>query len=149
MGYTTNFTGAISLSRPLTIAEALEILEISEDSNLAKQRANLSSYMQWVPNETMTAIVWDRNEKFYGYTEALIWLCGWLLQRGISSDGQFQWSGEDADDKGILHVVDGVVFEIKSGALKPSNTTPLTKQKLANIALQRATQPQGFCPTGD
>lgn len=144
MGYTTKFTGVISLSRPLNIAEALEILEISEDSDVAKQRANLNSYMQWVPDETMTAIVWDGNEKFYGYTEALIWLCGWLLQRGIFSNGQLQWSGEDAGDQGILRVVDGVVSKIKSGALKPLNATPLTKQKLANIALQRATQPQGF-----
>jgi hypothetical protein len=83
MGYTTEFTGAIGLSRKLTMAEAKELLEIDETGTIT----GIREYFQWVPSETLDQIVWDGNEKFYKYTEQLEWLCRWLGEHGIRANG--------------------------------------------------------------
>jgi len=142
MGYTTKFSGQIQLSRPLTIAEAKQLLEYAQDADEIpgdKPR----SYLQWVPTESLDAIVWDGEEKFYFYGECMAWLTKWLKGIGVSSSGVLHWSGDEAGDTGIIAVVDGEV-SISKNEYKPSRTSaPLTLDKLARIALDRATSPGG------
>jgi hypothetical protein len=84
MGYTTEFTGAIGLSRKLTMAEAKELLEIDETGTIT----GIREYFQWVPSETLDQIVWDGNEKFYKYTEQLEWAEG-----AGHSGARIEWLG--------------------------------------------------------
>src|SRR5688572_15653623 len=98
MGYTTEFTGAVKLSRKLTMAEAKELLDIADDSDIAKKATGIEAYFQWAPADTLEHIVWDGNEKFYEYTKQLRWLCGWLKDRGVSANGELYWQGEEAGD---------------------------------------------------
>ena len=92
MGYTTKFTGCINLSRALTLKEAKELLEIAGlDRAAVREITGTDAYLQWVPTETLDGIVWDGNEKFYGYVSLLRWLCGWLKERGIEANGELLW----------------------------------------------------------
>jgi hypothetical protein len=148
MGYTTKFSGSIKLSRPLTLAEAKELLEIHEgegdDTRGPKDPQNESRYLylQWVPTESLDGIVWDGEEKFYSYVECMTWLAAWLTERGIGAAGLIRWAGEDADDHGEIVVVDASVtakkFERKP--LSGSPTKPLTLTKLGEMALAQLTQ---------
>lgn len=136
MGYTTTFSGHIDLSRKLTMAEAKQILEFNDDPDCIPA-PNPGGYMQWVPSESLDAIGWDGNEKFYDYVEWLTWLCAWLKERGIETGGELLWSGEDTDDTGIIYVVGGVVTTSASKKHK-KNFRPMTLRDLADLALEKA-----------
>lgn len=88
MGYTTKFTGSVSLSRALTIAEARILLEANEDNDATKALFGRNSYLKWVPTESLDAIVWDGNEKFYDYIELMGDVCAWLKARCIPASGE-------------------------------------------------------------
>lgn len=139
MGYTTKFTGAISLSRKLTFAEAKEILEANEDSDVTEHLFGMKHYLQWVPTESLDAIVWDGQEKFYEYAKLLEALCNWLVMRGVESSGELLWAGESADDRGTITVVDSVVSVVSGKAAKAKSGRPLTLSKLAEMALEQVT----------
>lgn len=140
MGYTTKFIGHIKLSRPLTMQEAKQLLEFNEDPDLIKEGERpKGGYMQWVPSETLDAIVWDQNEKFYDYEAWLSWLVKWLAARGINGAGQLDWRGESSDDIGKIIVVDDLITVEKGAKLSPSNHKPMTLDKLARLALEQAT----------
>lgn len=133
MGYTTTFTGSIKLSRPLTLAEAKELLEFNDDPDTIPQPKPGDGYMQWVPAESLEAIVWDGNEKFYDYTPWLRWMCDWLQKRGIGACGQLLWRGEDRSDAGEILVVDNVVSDRKGKVVK--SPKPLTLHALGLMAI--------------
>lgn len=135
MGYTTNFSGVIRLSRPLTLIEARDLLIFSEDPNLIPE-PHPNSYMQWVPTETLDGIVWDENEKFYNYVEWLRWLVVWLANRGIEAVGTLRWAGEDPTDTGQIDVHEGNV-STRPDSANPSSPRPLSMEKLAKIILER------------
>jgi hypothetical protein len=137
MGYTTEFTGAINLSRKLTMAEAKELLEIAEGDG-AEKVTGIDAYFQWVPANTLEHIVWDGNEKFYKYVEQLGWLCEWLGRRGISANGKLYWQGEETGDTGTLTVMENVIA-VRAN-VKPSgrNPSPLTLRELGAMALEQA-----------
>lgn len=139
MGYTTKFVGQVNLSRKLTLQEAKQLLEFSEDPKLIQEGQKPNSYMQWVPNESMDAIVWDQQEKFYDYEEWMVWLMGWLAARDITCNGQLDWRGESSDDIGRIYVVDNKVSSARGQGIKPSNSKPLTLDRLARMALDAAT----------
>ena len=144
MGYTTKFTGHIALSRPLTMQEAKQLLEFNEDPDAINEGDHPTrSYMQWVPSETLNAIVWDQNEKFYDYEEWLKWLLNWLSVRGIEASGQLNWSGESSDDIGRITVLDSVMTVERGEKQKPSTHKPMTLEKLGTLALEKLTQEQG------
>ena len=142
MGYTTKFTGSVSLSRALTIAEARILLEANEDNDATKALFGRNSYLQWVPTESLDAIVWDGGEKFYEYTELMGDLCAWLKARGITANGELYWAGESADDRGTLTVKDNEVTADKGATAKKRTGKPLTLDKLAAMALDQVTQEQ-------
>lgn len=138
MGYTTKFSGAIKLSRPLTMAEAKQILEFNDDPDTIPL-PHPNSYMQWVPGQTLDSIGWDGGEKFYEYEAWLQWLVNWLKERGIEAVGTIYWSGEESTDTGILNVIYGVVTA-QSGGHKPAGFKPMTLRALADLALEQATK---------
>lgn len=139
MGYTTEFTGSIKLSRELTLTEAKELIDLAEDGDADKvaQASGVRTYMQWVPAESLDAIVWDGNEKFYEYLPLLEWLCQkWLRERGIEANGELIWRGESSDDVGLIVVTGNDVANYPNDL--PSNLAgkPLTAKRLGEMALE-------------
>jgi hypothetical protein len=139
MGYTTKFIGHITLSRPLTMGEAKELLEFNEEPERIKDAGKLTGYMQWVPSETLDAIVWDQQEKFYDYEEWMAWLLRWLDARGIQANGVLDWRGEDSSDIGRIIVKDSAMTTEQGVTTKASSHKPMTLDKLARMALEAAT----------
>lgn len=138
MGYTTKFTGQINLSRPLTMGEAKKLLEIHDNPDLVAPGCP-NSYLQWVPTDDLASIVWDEGEKFYHYVEWMRWLCDHLTMLEITANGSLAWSGEETGDTGTLTVIDGQV-EVSKGAKPPkAKARPLTIDRLARLALEKAT----------
>ena len=136
MGYTTIFTGAIALSRPLSFSEAKQLLEYSDEpDNIPLPHPE--SYLQWVPSETLDHIVWDGGEKFYNYVEWMKWLCAWLASIGITASGAVHWSGEDASDQGEILVLDSEVME-KTKQIGGNKRKPLSLSGLERMALEQA-----------
>jgi hypothetical protein len=139
MGYTTKFTGSVSLSRALTIAEARILLEANEDNDATKALFGRNNYLQWVPTESLDAIVWDGNEKFYDYIDLMGDVCAWLKARDITANGELSWAGESADDRGTLTVKDNEVTADKGATAKKRAGKPLSLSKLAEMALDQVT----------
>lgn len=137
MGYNTKFSGAITLSRPLTLSEAKFILEANDEPSVIPGD-HPRSYMQWVPTESLDAIVYDGNEKFYDYDKWMAWLIGHISSLGITANGCIVWQGETVGDTGMLTVTDNVLTVAKGSAQKHSARKPLTLDQLARIALDRA-----------
>ena len=140
MGYTTSFMGCIALSRKLTLREAKRWLdvcdEISEGDTSLKPNTP-ASYLQWVPTETLDGIVWDEQEKFYRYAEWLQWVIDYFLRPWIiAANGVIAWSGEDVDDHGQIEVVANNINIIKHDALGVDYLRPLTRDKLADLAIE-------------
>ena len=72
--------------------------------------AQPSLWCQWVPSEDRMGIEWDGGEKFYNYTEWLIYLVEHFLKPwGYVLNGKVTWNGEDAGDRGTITVADNVV----------------------------------------
>lgn len=140
MGYTTEFVGAIKLSRKLTMAEAKELLEIAEGgSEKSESVTGIDAYFQWVPANTLEHIVWDGEEKFYKYAEQLDWLCKWLAARHISANGSLDWQGEEVGDTGILDVVNNQVMVKPKAKPRRDTPSPLTLDGLRALALDQVT----------
>lgn len=140
MGYTTKFIGHVNLTRKLTMAEARQLLEFNEDPDRIEDTEHPTrSYLQWVPSETLDALVWDEGEKFYDYEQWLQWILRWLADRGVRASGQFDWRGEDGSDIGRITVVDSAVTVEKGAATAPSGHKPMTLSNLARLALDAAT----------
>ena len=138
MGYTTNFTGSVELSRPLTMAEAKELLELNESDD-AQKSTNIDAYFQWVPSDDLKHIVWDGNEKFYKYKEQLAWLCGtWLAERQIQANGVLYWQGEETGDTGSIVVNVNCVSAYPSNKPAAKTSRPLTLRQLQEMALDQA-----------
>lgn len=138
MGYTTEFNGAISLSRKLTMAEARELLEINE-SDKAQTFTGIDAYFQWVPANTLEHIVWDGDEKFYKYKEQLEWLCSWLSQRSILANGSLYWQGEEVGDTGTILVNANTVSAHPADTQTTKHPRPLTMRGLQEMALNQIT----------
>lgn len=118
MGYTTNFTGQLEFSRPLTVIEYNEIEAMNEDADRCYKYTDKDtipeSYMQWISNKDGTALIWDGSEKFYNYIHWLRWLIKhYFKPRGIDLHGTLRWQGEEVGDVGIIKVVDGKVTSEK------------------------------------
>lgn len=136
MGYTTNFTGAIELSRTLTFAEAEHLLLAAEIEPGAKADGRPDTWLQWVPSTDLKHIVWDCNEKFYDYAGWLEWVCRWLWERGIEANGTIHWSGEGPWDIGTLFVRNSVVHV--AAPESPGRHRPLTLRELRRLREEAA-----------
>lgn len=68
-------------------------------------------WCQWTPTEDRMGIEWDGGEKFYYYTEWLVYLINKILApNGYVLNGVVEWDGEDRRDIGTITVVDNKVF---------------------------------------
>lgn len=79
------------------------------DSNLPPD-GQPGLWCHWIPSAEGTEIIWDGGDKFYEYIPWLKYLIGHFLNPwGYTLNGQVTWKGEDADDKGVIDVVDNIV----------------------------------------
>ncbi len=68
-------------------------------------------WCQWTPTQDGMGIEWDGGEKFYHYTEWLVYLITKILEpNGYVLNGVVQWQGEDVGDVGEIFVEDNKVF---------------------------------------
>tara|TARA_R110000796_G_scaffold1673_4_gene6977 strand:+ start:1092 stop:1817 length:726 start_codon:yes stop_codon:yes gene_type:complete len=137
MGYTTDFRGAFKLDKPLT-PELQEFLTAFADTRRMKRKESglgvenefqvddnqagvldgnfqpstqPGLWCQWVPNEDGTEIEWDGVEKFYMYTEWIVYLIEKILKpNGYTVNGEVKYRGEEWDDNGVIQVRDNYVY---------------------------------------
>lgn len=70
-----------------------------------------SLWLQWTPSEDRLSLGWDYDEKFYSYTEWLVYLIYKVLApNGYVLNGSVLWEGEDYGDNGEIFVEDNRVF---------------------------------------
>ena len=66
----------------------------------------------WCINEETGVVEWDGGEKFYQYTDWLIYLIeNFFEPAGYILNGEFIWIGEDSEDRGKISVVNNKVSE--------------------------------------
>jgi hypothetical protein len=80
-------------------------------------------WCQWKPTSDLMGIEWDEGEKFYYYTEWLVYLINKILApNGYVLNGSVEWDGEDRGDYGTITVIDNRVFTSEdSGEILPSD----------------------------
>lgn len=70
-----------------------------------------SLWCQWTPTEDGMGIEWDGGEKFYSYTEWLVYLIHKVLApNGYVLNGTVQWQGEEVGDVGEIIVENNRVY---------------------------------------
>jgi hypothetical protein len=70
-----------------------------------------SLWCQWTPNEEGTALEWDGGEKFYNYTEWIYYIINKILKpNGYVLNGSVKYNGENADDYGVISIIDNIVY---------------------------------------
>lgn len=68
-------------------------------------------WLQWIPTEDKLSLEWDGNEKFYSYTEWLVYLIHKILApNGYVLNGTIQWQGEGNGDVGEIFVENNRVY---------------------------------------
>jgi len=89
-----------------------------------------SLWCQWTPTNDLMGIEWDNGEKFYSYTEWLVYLIHKVLApNGYVLNGVVEYSGEEMGDVGEIVVVDNRVFvrekyqDGDNGEITPQNAT--------------------------
>jgi hypothetical protein len=74
-------------------------------------RTQPSLWCQWIPSADGMSIEWDGNEKFYHYTEWLVYLIHKILKpNGYVLNGVVAWQGEETGDVGEIIVENNKVF---------------------------------------
>lgn len=137
MGYTTEFTGSIGLSRCLTLKEAKYLMDRYDDNALFEKESGIKGYLQWVPSCSLDAIVWDQNEKFYNYIESMEWVCRWLYSIDVCANGSLFWRGENGEDIGTIKVQRNIVSPERIEVFASLNKVPLTLRDLQKMALEK------------
>tara|TARA_R100001463_G_scaffold15141_7_gene39623 strand:- start:12571 stop:13122 length:552 start_codon:yes stop_codon:yes gene_type:complete len=121
MGYTTNFTGLMALSRRLTQDELDEYNQVwlndrhdttgeySGDYRGGLEKAP-SIYNKWEIIDDVEhgitdihCLAWNGGQKFYQYVNWLKFIVSDFLQpKGIYLKGKIRFSGEDVEDAGVI-----------------------------------------------
>ncbi len=85
-----------------------------------------SLWLQWIPTEDRLSLEWDGNEKFYSYTEWLVYLIYKILApNGYELNGKIVWQGEETGDVGEITVKNNKVYK-KEWKGKKIEVTPQT-----------------------
>lgn len=72
-------------------------------------------WCQWIPTPDGTEIKWDGGEKFYQYTEWIVYLIDNFLEPwGYTLNGEVQWEGENHGDLGKI-VIENNIVSAKEG----------------------------------
>ena len=75
-----------------------------------------SLWCQWCPTNDLMGIEWDGGEKFYNYTEWLVYLIHKILApNGYVLNGVVEWEGEERNDVGSIIVENNRVFTQEDG----------------------------------
>jgi len=89
-----------------------------------------SLWNKWLPTDDGMGIEWSGEEKFYGYTEWLVYLIHKILApNGYVLNGVVEYSGEEPGDVGEIVVVDNRVFvrekyqDSDNGEITPQNAS--------------------------
>ncbi len=119
MGYTTDFYGEFLLDKNLTDKQTKTINDISQerhDSDFSyydKRRPYPSIWCQWIIEQTRDGndiLVWDEGEKFYMYTEWLVYLIeNYFNKWNIKLNGEMEWQGEEREDVGKIVIEDNKI----------------------------------------
>ena len=152
MGYTTNFSPeGFSINKPLSPTMMYFLKNFNESRRMKRTRpkefgiegeffigedqkdvidhnnppsTQPGLWCQWVPNEDGTEIVHDGGEKFYYYTEWLVYLIHKILApNGYILNGEVVWDGEETGDVGTIIVENSKVF-IEPFKKKKEEKTP-------------------------
>lgn len=79
------------------------------DSN-RPPRTQPGLWCHWIPTDDGLEIEWDGGEKFYEYTEWLVYLIDNVLApHGYKLNGTVAWQGEDSSDLGAITIVNNKV----------------------------------------
>ena len=82
------------------------------DRSLAKSYTCPGYWCNWCINEATGVVEWNGGEKFYQYTDWLIYLIeNFFEPAGYILNGEFIWIGEDSEDRGKISVVNNKVSE--------------------------------------
>ena len=82
------------------------------DRSLAKSYTCPGYWCNWCINEETGVVEWNGGEKFYQYTDWLIYLIeNFFEPAGYILNGEFIWIGEDSEDRGKISVVNNKVSE--------------------------------------
>lgn len=106
MGYTTEFEGEFRLDKPLDDDTYFELEGL--DGPFHESDGMPSLYCQWRVGDDWQSIMWDGDEKFYGYI-------GWirlindryLRPRGHVLNGEVAFQGEEVKDCGRIVATNG------------------------------------------
>ena len=92
-----------------------------------------SLWNQWTPTQDGMGIEWDGGEKFYYYTEWLVYLINKILApNGYILNGVVQWQGDENGDVGEIFVENNRVF-IQEWKGQKHEVTPQTASKLGRV----------------
>ena len=92
-----------------------------------------SLWNQWTPTQDGMGIEWDNGEKFYNYTEWLVYLINKILApNGYILNGVVQWQGEENGDVGEIFVENNRVFTQEWKGSK-QEVTPQTASKFGRV----------------
>jgi len=92
-----------------------------------------SLWNQWTPTDDRMGIEWDWGEKFYNYTEWLVYLIHKILApNGYVLNGVVTWQGEDTGDVGEIFVENNRVF-IQEWKGQKNEVTPQNAQKFGKV----------------
>ena len=82
------------------------------DRSAAKGYTCPGYWCDWHINEKTEVVEWNGAEKFYEYTDWLIFLIeNFFEPAGYILNGEFIWIGEDSEDRGKISVVNNKVSE--------------------------------------
>ena len=92
-----------------------------------------SLWNQWTPSHDRMAIEWDGAEKFYNYTEWLVYLIHKILApNGYVLNGVVEWQGEEVGDVGEIFVENNRVF-IQEWKGQKHEVTPQNATKFGRV----------------
>ena len=92
-----------------------------------------SLWCQWTPSDDLMAIEWDCGEKFYSYTEWLVYLINKILApNGYVLNGVVEWQGEEVGDVGEIFVENNRVF-IQHWKGQKHEVTPQNASKFGRV----------------
>ena len=92
-----------------------------------------SLWNQWTPSHDGMAIEWDGGEKFYSYTEWLVYLIHKILApNGYVLNGVVEWQGEEVGDVGEIFVENNRVF-IQEWKGQKHEVTPQNASKFGRV----------------
>lgn len=122
-----NLDGAFGIEGEFyTFGDDKDIFFNRQDSNIIDHnKAPVTQpglWCQWVPSEDGNSIEWDGGEKFYNYTEWIVYLINKILApNGYVLNGKVDYFGEERGDVGVIEIKDNVVY-LNGSISKPTQT---------------------------